>query len=368
MITEKKALPRLLQVTQWDKETPVPRAFFGEALPEVASVLYERLANVRLALIGFWATYDHTQLDSNTVKDMGQDKQNLDIDMFVPMILTDKEYWESVVESGRDVTPVGRNENIVICNGYIFISPGLSQKESDELRDTVHTSLVAHLDPQNTYEKVGRTGQPLIVIGKDASMWGVNRRDQSEDNPHIYIEAMPLFVTTSDHAELESQLESIGISRDLSPVYCMARKSDDEQPDLKLIDSGCKHYQFAGLPALNMEYISSSPTNALNFIRREVKAIALYAQFGNDHPDHISFTESQINLLREHIQVIESLVPSVRDYPELVDKINGSFSRVAKILNSRFGIGTPETILSSALPIQLDQSQLGRSIQVPTTV
>lgn len=358
MLSKFEITSRITQTYIYDKGIKPPEPFLDQRYTALVEILHNALPQTQLVMIGFWPTYDHHPLDPDTVIKMGAGKQNLDIDMFLPVSRTDQEYWDRIQTEGYPphehnqspdthgkIIPVGNNLEIVFWQGFTFISPRLSQLGEDQLKPILSQALFDHLPPEHRFQKVGRTGDQLIVIGEGAADWGINRREQPTETAKPYIEIMPLFVNSPHEEYLNRTLEKYGYSSDLKPVYCRTHKRGNIV-DLHLRQPEYASWMMYGLPTINLDYVKTSPTNALNWIRREVKAIALYTQLTDNSNIAQDFIKNQLFLLTQHVELIQFLMPEIKYSRKLVDKVNQSFGLVAEVLEERFCLKANKILLS----------------------
>ncbi|MFZ2152467.1 MAG: hypothetical protein WAV41_00215 [Microgenomates group bacterium] len=361
MASQLDTTPRLIQNYYYEPKLRPPEAFLDHRYQRLVEILHKSLPDPQMIMIGFWPTYDTRLLDPDTVAQMGQSRQNLDIDMFLPVARTDDEYWTRIYQEGyspveyaaapnrdRKIIPVGGNPNIIFFDGFTFLSPKLSQLSEDELKPIISQAFFDHLPKEHRYQKTGRTGDQLTVIGEDVSMWGANRRAQPEGEGRPYLEIMPLVVDGPYEEYLDRTLERYGYSSDLSPLYCQVYEGQYTPLDLHIRKPEYYSFGMSGLPELNYEYIKVSPANALNWIRRGVKTIALYSQLANTTGNLGELVIPQLELLYQHIDAIASTQPDIYDSVELVDKINSSFAVVATVLKQRLGIEVPPVLLAKS--------------------
>lgn len=360
----------LLEPVSWGQEYVAPGPFLDERYQRMVDVLDRSFPCTKFAMIGFWPTMREEPLNEEVVRQMAEGKQSLDIDLFLPVTPTTPEEWRSIQEGGyffpevppdddvrRRIIPVGGRQDIIFYSGGVFLSPSLSKLDDSVLEVEVSKALSNHLPPEDVFQKTGRTGQMLTIIGEGVRNWGDSRRTQDEWSARPYLEIMP-FIESRDNSEfLLDRLEQVGYSRDLAATYCRVRNLNGKN-DLILSELEYRKYGIDGMPDLNMKYIEQSPINALNWIRREVKAVALYVQL-DDHSQTnwaLENFQKQYATFCEHVAAILSSSKVGAEcllQTDLLKKINDSYSKVAEAANTRFGLSIPDVIF----PVSVELSQ-----------
>lgn len=320
--------PRLMLPLLYDNVVPQP-GFSESNLNQLSAIMVGSLPHTRFVLVGYLAESDAYQITSAPLE------QKLDSDLFLPVEKTDPERWQEIVQENQ----LGSNPNIIISGGFTYLSPELSSKSEADIKIEVSASLARHLPQDHVFSHIGRTREPLTVVGENVSTWGHTRRSQKVGDEKPYLEIVPL-VTDGNQSFLDDELELIGISTDLAPRYCSFYQGDYSPLDLHLHRPQIAHHSFFGLPSLNWDYIDSAPDSGLHWIRREIKALSLYQQID---PELFS---QQTDLFMEHVRSIVERHPQVLENHLYLDKINQALKSLVPAVRSISDILQPEVIVA----------------------
>ena len=311
--------PRLMLPLVDDRVEPQP-GFNQDNLNRLSAIMASSLPHTRFVLVGYLAQVDSRQISSTP------SVQKLDIDLFFHITKTSPDQWRELQKENC----IGDNPNIILSGGFTYISPELSTHDESDIKQQVSISLARHLPPQHVYSHTGRTGEPLTVVGENVQEWGEHRRQQTIGHEKPYLEIVPL-VTDGDESFLDDEMALIGISPDLSPRFCSFYEGDHSPLDLHIHRPQIHRSHFYGLPDLNWDYIDKDPINSLHWVRREIKALALYQKLDQD------YLLQQLDVFVNHLSLLTQRNPKILKNQAYVEKITSyldelGLSQVSKSL------------------------------------
>jgi hypothetical protein len=321
--------PRLMHPLIHDNVEPQP-GFTQDNLNNLSSIMAESLPQTRFILVGYLAQVD-ARSSCSTPK-----VQKLDIDLFLHVTKTDSARWDEIDKENQ----VGGSEHVVMSKGFTYISPELSALDESTIKKVVSESLASHLPPEHVFSHIGRTGEPLTVVGENVREWGNRRRQQPIGHEKPYLEIVPL-ITSGEESFLDDELAMIGISPDLSPRYCSFYGGEYSPLDLHIHRPQIRRHGFYGLPDLNWDYLNKDPINSLHWIRREVKALSLYQQLD---PEYLLL---QLEVFSNHIQTLVAHNPQILKNTKYIEKITRYLDELG--LSPAVGFPTPVGRLESSI-------------------